>query len=72
MAVTPMGGVLKFYYFDKYNKQLKITIVSRDGSAKKYTNKGSYGRDKVHPYNLFSSNRVSMKKIMAACSSGAL
>ena len=43
-------------------KQLKITKVSRDGSAKKYTNKGSYGRDKVQPYNLFSSNRVSMKK----------
>ena len=40
-------------------------LVSRDGSAKKYTNKGSYGRDKVHPYTLFSSNRVSMKKNVA-------
>ena len=30
----------------KYKKQLKITKVSRDGGATKYTNKGSRENDK--------------------------
>ena len=49
----------------KYEKQLKITRVSRDGGAKKYTNKGS--RENVRqgsPYSLLSSNCVSMKNVV--------
>ena len=50
-------------YYNKYNLKI-IAKVSRDGSAKKYTHKGSRGNNRQGaPHTLFSSNRVSMKNI---------
>ena len=55
------------YHINKCKKQLKITKISRDGGAKKYTNKDS--RENVRQgsplgYYSLSSNCVSMKNIV--------
>ena len=46
--------------YDTSIKNNTKLLVSRDSnhSAKKYTNKGSYSRDNVHPYILFHRNPV--------------
>ena len=47
-------------------KQQKIVKLNRDGRVKKYTNKNSKNNSaqdaSLHPYFLFSSNRVPTKK----------
>ena len=54
--------VVRYMTVYKYKNQLKMTKASRDGGAKKYTNKGS--RENVWQGSPYSSNCVSMKNVV--------
>ena len=64
MNIIPIMHVL-ITFLDEYKKF--NCKVSRDGGAKKYTNKGSStcmeNTDKRRPHTVFSSNRVSVEKM---------